>query len=270
MCLIAQDERRRGLDDLRKYVQLGPGWPAYMPMEAVYATCADCLSGDAAMRAAVMAQIHNPKSSRVAVTVSQVYCRQQKHYAAEQAARNAIENDSKNPRAYFALALATAGQGDEQLAMSLLRKGAALGERKIANQWLAVLSSADGRFDEALNYSQDSPKPFALAMQAFIRSVAPDARLRDGGEAVRAIKQLTDNQFLRMPGASRLLAGMAYAESGDFKTAIDQIQNALEQRDITESKRALAIELRALFEQGKPFRLKEDDHTTVYKLFVWE
>jgi tetratricopeptide (TPR) repeat protein len=128
-------------------------------------------------------------------------------------------------------------------------------------QWMALR----GRGDALLNLGKQAeavadydkaiklkPKDVGILNNlAWVLATSPDDKLRDGKRAVELATQACEATAYKMPHILSTLAA-AYAESGDFKTAIQWSTKALE-LSTEEQKKNLAKEMES-YRAGKPFR----------------
>jgi tetratricopeptide (TPR) repeat protein len=112
-----------------------------------------------------------------------------------------------------------------------------------------------GQFEQALeDYTQaielDSQAISAFNGRAWLRATCPDAKYRNGAEAVKDATAACELVEWKQAGMLDTLA-VSYAESGDFPAAIKWQQKALEVAD--ESLKPELTEHLKLFQAGKPY-----------------
>jgi tetratricopeptide (TPR) repeat protein len=158
--------------------------------------------------------------------------------------------------------LTLAGQFDE--AADHYRRALAINDdNSDAHNNLARILWAQGHREDAVNefrrasaIKPDAPSP--LAGLAWVRATAPDAAMRDPGEAVRLGERAAALTGRRDASVLDILAA-AYASAGQFDRATQTAQAALGLATATTStgSTALADQIRArlaLYAQRKPFR----------------
>jgi tetratricopeptide (TPR) repeat protein len=98
---------------------------------------------------------------------------------------------------------------------------------------------------------------YALQQRALLLSACPDAELRDGKKAVTDATRLCELTSHANANALGVLAA-AYAESGNFKKAIEWQTKALEML-ADEALRARFANNLKLYKKHKPYRLQSDE-----------
>lgn len=131
-----------------------------------------------------------------------------------------------------------------------------------ASSMRAVINAQLGKYTEAfkeLNYLVSIHPPSVtlarvLKQRAWLQATCPDASFRNGQQAVKDAKTACSIMVWKDEGTIDTLAA-AYAEIGDFDSAVRYAQQALAVKDIspTDSKR-IQRHLQ-LFQQHKPIRL---------------
>lgn len=125
----------------------------------------------------------------------------------------------------------------------------ALNNRGFNQQMLGRFAEALKNYDEAIRIA---PK-FAMAQQnkAWLLATCPDEKIRDGRAAFAAAREAcTIREFKDYTDIKALAA--AYAESGDFKHAVENQQRVVE---MTEGEtRKLEQEILELYKSAKPYR----------------
>jgi tetratricopeptide (TPR) repeat protein len=126
-----------------------------------------------------------------------------------------------------------------------------------AHDHRAVARAAGRRYREAIeDYGEairlDPKHAAAYAHRARLLATCPDARFRDGARAVadaRRACELTDWKNLEYLDT----LGAAYAEAGDFSSAIEWQNKALALASASETFRQLARQRLDLYRAGKPY-----------------
>jgi tetratricopeptide (TPR) repeat protein len=146
--------------------------------------------------------------------------------------RTALKLQPNEPKIHYILALALVDQGKLDEAIDACRAALKLqpDEPKI-HYLLGNTLSTQGKFDEAIaEYKTalqfDPDHLFALNDLAWLLATAPDARFRDGPEAVRLAEhacQISDYQVTLYVGT----LAAAYAEAGRFDDAVKTAQKAI-------------------------------------------
>jgi tetratricopeptide (TPR) repeat protein len=140
----------------------------------------------------------------------------------------AIKIDPKHPDAYAGLALVYLRHGETKKALAVFDRAIEAdpkGPDSHGNR--AVLYLALGKYDKAVDDLDDVIKAApnslrALKERAWILATCPDSDVRNGDQAVVSARSACDITGWREPQCLRTLAA-AYAESGDFESAV-QIQ----------------------------------------------
>ena len=161
-------------------------------------------------------------------------------------------------RSNLGLALAAAGKLDEAIAQ--FRSALACDPRgEMAHFGLGSTLFRQGKRDQAVIEYQtvlrlNSTNSGAMNDLAWIRATAPDARLRNGSEAVELAEKACNLTAFRFPQLIGTLAA-AYAEAGRFEKAVESGEKAKELALAT-GKKALADrnqELLEFYRAKKPY-----------------
>jgi len=175
--------------------------------------------------------------------------------------RQAIELDAGHAPAHYNLGLVLSRRGDAQGAMQEWRSALDLNPKYAeAHDSLGEALYAQGRTAEALGHWREAIRlqpsdATALRRAAWALATAPDAAIRNGGEALALAVQAVE---LSGGNDARTLDTLAaaYAEKGQFAEAAATARRA-QTRAGQENQPALASEIGAriaLYEAGQPFR----------------
>jgi hypothetical protein len=103
---------------------------------------------------------------------------------------------------------------------------------------------------KAISLKSDESEPYMSL--AWLYSVYPDAKYRDGKKAIENAKLADQYSRGRMPRVLNMLA-LSHAEAGLLPQAIQFEQRYLQTPDISPRDAAQAKDELLLFQQGKPF-----------------
>jgi tetratricopeptide (TPR) repeat protein len=175
----------------------------------------------------------------------------------------ALQIDPKFWPALYVRAQIFAAQGKYQLAIQDCNEALRQYRGFIdASSMRAVLNAYLGKYAEALkelNYLVSIHPPMVtlarvLKHRAWLQATCPDASFRNGQQAVKDAKTACSITVWKDEDTIDTLAA-AYAETGDFASAVQYAQQALGVKDIS-SKDSKRIQRHLeLFEQRKPVRL---------------
>lgn len=138
--------------------------------------------------------------------------------------------------------------------------------RSRGDAYLAVgdHAAAVADFEEALQHLADDPA--LLNNLAWVLATSPDAEIRNGKRAVELATKACDLTDYNKPHILSTLAA-AFAENGDFETAIEWSQKAVDMND-SEQEEQLVKEL-ASYRGGQPWRerqtVREEDESSTKK-----
>jgi len=173
---------------------------------------------------------------------------------------NAVNIRPDDFPAQSGLACALAGQGKTDVAIEAFRVAIKIKPREAKPHYmLGDLLSQQGNFAEAIaEYRMalqiDPNHSLASNGLAWLLATAPDARFRDGAEAVRLAEHACQLTGYRLPLFVGTLAA-AYAEAGRFDDALKTVEQAIAVAT-AEKKEALAVknrELLELYRAGKAY-----------------
>lgn len=130
----------------------------------------------------------------------------------------------------------------------------ALALRSRGDAYLAVgdHAAAVADFEEALQHNSDDPA--LLNNLAWVLATSPDAEIRNGKRAVELATKACELTEYNKPHILSTLAA-AFAENGDFETAIEWSQKAVDMDD-SEQEEQLSKEL-ASYRGGRPWRERQ-------------
>ena len=175
--------------------------------------------------------------------------------------RNSIRINPMWVESHVVLGKFLLDQGHPDEAIPELNRAVELRPRFAGTQEaLAGAYQALGNWHEALNHWQqamalDSNRVSAIAGAAWLMATAPDASVRNGGQAIGLAKSAIALSPGEDPDLLDVLAA-AYAETGEFDRASTQISRAIAVADLRGNKE-LAADLRLrqkLYLEKKPYR----------------
>ena len=176
-------------------------------------------------------------------------------------ARDGLAVSPFNAELHYRLGLAAGQQGDFAAAANqfvyalLLRPDRPEPEAKlrVTLPLLAKIPNGLRQLQEIVPLASDSPN--VLDKLAWLFATHPDARLRDGAEAVRLAERACALTVRKIPALLATLAA-AYAEQGNFPDAIATVQEALSLAKSTGDANAVALgeNLLASFQANRPYR----------------
>jgi tetratricopeptide (TPR) repeat protein len=115
------------------------------------------------------------------------------------------------------------------------------------HEWNKALADLDA----AIRLDPDHPEPYND--RAWIRATCPEAKLRDGKQAVASATRACELTGWKEPGVLDTLAA-AYAEAGEFDAAVKWQTKAIAMSSGGDDKSKLEARLK-LYQAGKPYRM---------------
>ncbi len=174
----------------------------------------------------------------------------------------ALHIKSDYAEAYNNLGLALTQLGETEEALASFRKAIGIDPHygKALNNLVTILMN-DKRFGEAVSVLRqrlsESPDDLGVALGlARLLASCPDARIRNGREAVKLATQVCRAREYRGPRALGVLAA-AYAEAGQYDEAVRHASDALRlatERGMDELVKQTEAQLR-LFRSQRPYRM---------------
>jgi tetratricopeptide (TPR) repeat protein len=157
-----------------------------------------------------------------------------KQRIARQLAEQIVRSYPKYAHGYILLGLSESLAGQYQKALKLSAKAVALGDNDAdILRKAAIINLGAGQFGNAMALFQKAAEnsllgnPFVLAGQAYVLSACPDKKVRDGRKAC-ALAAQASKIFKDKHPRFLMLRGIAHAECGEFKKALQWAKAALE------------------------------------------
>jgi tetratricopeptide (TPR) repeat protein len=208
----------------------------------------------------------NPDSAGAVAMQMQAYLVSEKWNLQLLSAREWARLDPKNPlpEAYCALGFARTGNAEEatRIAKSVLATDGAknVGVVTMIGQVYEALGQFEASlasYNKALELDARTGKAIdVLVAKARLLSCCPEAKFRDGREALRIAMQL---ELLNMDGsgphARLILKAQAQAECGEFNQAVASAQRAIELTRPGSCFRTKYEDMLRLFQSKQPYRL---------------
>lgn len=137
--------------------------------------------------------------------------------------------------------------------------------RTVAPKIFAQFYLSHSQFTNAINICRETvasnPKDdWSYNLLAWIKATCPDSSVRDGQEAVSAATKACELTNWRESGWIDTLAA-AYAESGDFRRAVELQERAIRLGNAPESEQQAMQERLSLYKESNPYREKSQQQT---------
>ena len=237
-----------------------------MKISKVFALSVAILSVETVIRASVPIIIATPQRMQAAmklVTDAQDLLKKRDLAGAKRNCDAVLQRDPTFWPALYVRAQIYSGQGKYDLALKdcneALRQDRSVVEAALLR---ANINTSLGKHAEALKefdylvslHPRNSTLARALSDRAWFRATCPNASFRNGQQAVKDAKAACSIMIWKDEHMIDTLA-VAYAETGDFNSAIQYAAQALAVKGLSPDSTKLFQQHVALFQQGKPIRL---------------
>jgi tetratricopeptide (TPR) repeat protein len=274
MVYYRHGKRSECLEDLNKVLELAPYRVDLSDAPYYYRglTLADLNRPQEALASMLMARKLNPSSARVAQGLAEVYAQSGKFSVAAHYAEEVIRLDPNSPKGYGLAGEYYARAGRIPRAMQAVNKLLTYLDKdptryspkdQIIYSTAGRIYFAIGKFSQAsqlltraLHMNPDDY--WSLFSKASFLATCPDAKFRDGAEAVRLASKALQNSGLPAWGkwAPTMVLAEAHAEAGNFKEAARLAKEALEIAGPRFERRGEFLDKLSLFQKRMPYRAK--------------
>jgi tetratricopeptide (TPR) repeat protein len=261
------------IEDVDVALRLRPCFESYDASLHQFRGCASYGQGDYAAATASLLRCVNQKlrwsrpiDDDVYVALWYSYTVLGKPTSAMWAAAELKRQFPKQGASHSIWALCEANAGDFDSALKSAKKGVELApKQRLPNAILGKLQIARGDYEEGLESLQrgllqaDTGRiDLDVALHiAYVKSVAPDSRLRDGVEAVRLTELAMKPVEPGFHPSVLVIRACATAENGDFESAFRWISEYLASKDLDNGDREAAESIQNLIRSKKAFHIGE-------------
>jgi Tfp pilus assembly protein PilF len=237
-----------------------------MKISKVFALSVAILSAATVVRASVPIIIATPQRMQAAmkmVTDAQDFLQKGNVAGAKRNVDTVLQRDPTFWPAFYVRAQIYSNEGKYDLALKdcneALRQDRSVVEaallRATINARLGKHAEALKEFDYVISlHPRNVTLARALSDRAWFRATCPNASFRNGQQAVKDAKAACSIMIWKDEHMIDTLAA-AYAETGDFNSAIQYAAQALAVKGISPDRKKLFQQHLALFQQHKPIRL---------------